>query len=447
MHSLASRLSSGLLISLLIAFALLAVLVSVNIRYVTDDYVASRLQHDTETLLAAVSFDTKGRLLLDAQRIDQVYNQPFSGHYYVISSGTQSHYSRSLWDQRIEHVALESGEQRRVIQSGPEQQSLLVLSSGYTLQGYPLSISLAEDLNPIRQNIEQFIYMFIFTASGILLILIVLQVLILRHSLKPLQQVKQQLVLLEQGKIERLDSNVPAEIEPVINEVNHLLTVMGQRLQRSRDGLGDLAHAIKKPLTVMRQVLRRMDASEPDRETLTEQVDVIVQLSDRILKRARLAGHSHSGKYFCFDKDLSALIDTLGLMYPQSNIQIEQRIDDNVNCPIDREDMMELLGNLLDNACKWAQHKVRITVSSDQQLNISVEDDGPGIAADQVHELSRRGRRLDESVEGHGFGLAIASDTVSEYQGQMRFSKSTELGGLNVDIVLPLRHKSLESEK
>ena len=398
MRSLETRLSSGLLLSLFIAFTLLALLVSVNIRYVTDDYVASRLQHDTETLLAAISFDEQGQLVLDAQRIDQVYNQPFSGHYYVISSGSQTHYSRSLWDQRIEHIALNSGQQNRAIQSGPEQQSLLVLSSGYTLQGYPLSISLAEDLNPIRQDIDQFIYVFVFIAAGILLVLIVLQVLILRSSLKPLQQVKHQLAQLEQGKIERLDSNVPTEIEPVINEVNHLLAVMAQRLQRSRDSLGDLAHAIKKPLTVMRQTIKRIDTGEADRDILIEQVEEILRLSDRILKRARLAGHSHSAKRFSFDKDLGALIETLGMMYPERNIQIEQRIEDNASCPIDREDMMELLGNLLDNACKWAQHKVRITVSGQQQLLISVEDDGAGIAPEKIQQLSQRGSRLDETV-------------------------------------------------
>lgn len=442
MRSLETRLSSGLLLSLLIAFALLALLLSVNIRYVTDDYVASRLQHDTDSLLAAISFDKNGRLMLDAKRIDQVYNKPFSGHYYVISSGAQTHYSRSLWDQRLEHVRLNSGQQSRVIQSGPEQQSLLVLSSGYTLQGNPVSISLAEDLGPIRQDIEQFIYMFIFIAGGILLTLIVLQVLILRSSLKPLQLIQHQLSQLEQGKIERLDTNVPREIEPVINEVNRLLAVMKQRLQRSRDGLSDLAHAIKKPLTVMRQVIKRDDADEIDSDILLEQVDEVVQLSDRILKRARLAGHRHSSKYFSFKQDLAALIETLGLMYPDKKIQIEQRIDTDVNCTIDREDMLELLGNLLDNACKWAQHKVRITVSARQQLQISVEDDGAGVAAEKIDELSHRGRRLDETVEGHGFGLAIASDMVNEYQGELSFSNSVELGGFRVDIVLPLRFGS-----
>jgi len=101
--------------------------------------------------------------------------------------------------------------------------------------------------------------------------------------------------------------------------------------------------------------------------------------------------------------------------------------------------MMELLGNLLDNAYKWAKYKIRITVSSNQQLHISLEDDGPGIVAEQLDELSQRGKRLDETMEGHGFGLAIASDTVNEYQGEITFDKSTELGGFRVDVVLPLR--------
>ncbi len=438
MHSLQSRLSTGLLLSLIIAFALLAVLVSINLRFVTDDYVASRLQHDSETLLSAIQFDADGSIRLDSARIDQVYNQPFSGHYYVISSSTQTLYSRSLWDHGLEHVTLGSGQQKRSIQDGPEQQSLLVVSSGYTRQGFPLSISLAEDLNPIRQNINRFIYIFALIAGGILFILIVLQVLILRNSLKPLEHIHDELGQLEQGKIERLNTDVPRELEPLINEVNHLLGIMGQRLQRSRDGLSDLAHAIKKPLTVIRQQINRDEIPASNRNALMQQTDEIVRLSDRILKRARLAGHSHSGIHFSFDEDLNALIDTLHMMYPNRNVELERRIPIDASCPIDREDMMELLGNLLDNAYKWARHKVRISVNSNAQLHITIEDDGPGIKADRIQDLSQRGTRLDESIEGHGFGLAIASDTVAEYQGDIEFKTSEELGGFRVDIKIPI---------
>ncbi len=438
MRSLQSRLSTGLLLSLISAFALLALLVSINLRFVTDDYVASRLQHDSETLLRAIQFDVDGTLRLDVTRIDPVYNQPFSGHYYVISSATQILYSRSLWDQRFAHDALGSGQQKRSIQHGPEQQSLLVLSSGYTRQGFALTISLAEDLNPIRQDIDRFIYMFVLIAGAILFTLIVLQVLILRNSLKPLASIHAELGQLEQGKIERLNTDVPRELRPLINEVNHLLGIMGQRLQRSRDGLSDLAHAIKKPLTVIRQLINRDEIPASNQDALMQQTDEIVRLSDRILKRARLAGHSHSGKHFSFDEDLDALIDTLHMMYPDSQVELERNIPIDTSCPIDREDMMELLGNLLDNAYKWARHKVRLSISSDEQLHITIEDDGPGIADDRMRELSQRGTRLDESVEGHGFGLAIASDTVAEYSGDLEFKSSDKLGGFRVDITIPL---------
>ena len=438
MRSLQSRLGSGLLLSLVIAFALLTLLVSMNLRVLAEDYVASRLQHDTESLLTAVRFDQHGAITLDPQDIDPVYNQPFSGHYYVISSSTQTLYSRSLWDQRLDHVSLDSGQQERSIQAGPEQQSLLVLSSGYLRQGVPLSISLAEDLNPIQDDINRFIYVFVLIAGGILFVLILLQVIILRGSLKPLDRIHDELGLLEQGKVDRLNTDVPRELQPLINEVNSLLVIMSQRLQRSRDGLSDLAHAIKKPLTVMRQLINDNDIPEGNRHELARQTDEIVRLSDRILKRARLAGHSHAGRHFSFDEDLTALLDTLRMMYPDKQVELLRMISPGTRCPIDREDMMELLGNLLDNACKWARSKIRIQTESRHRLMISIEDDGPGIEPGRIQELSKRGRRLDESVAGHGFGLAIASDTVAEYKGRMEFKRSAELGGFRVDIELPI---------
>ncbi len=437
MHSLQSRLSSGLLLSLIVTFALLTLLMSISLRVVTDDYVASRLQHDSETLLGALQFNQLGKLEISPERIDQVYSLPYSGHYYIIYSESETHYSRSLWDYPLEKVVLDSGQQQRSIQTGPEQQILLVLSSAYTLQGKKLGISIAEDLNPIRKNIDQFIYVFISIAGVILLTLIVLQIAILRRSLKPLQDIHNELGELEQGKIERLNTDVPVELEPLINQVNQLLTLMQQRLKRSRDGLSDLAHAVKKPLTVIKQQINRNNIPESARQELMSQTDEIVRLSDRILKRARLAGHSHSGSHFLFKEDLSALADTLAMMYPDNVIELERQIPVDIQCSIDREDMMELLGNLLDNAFKWAKSRVRISVTSNEQMHITVEDDGNGIEPGRLHELSQRGARLDESIEGHGFGLAIARDTVEEYQGEIRFSASGELGGFRVDVVIP----------
>lgn len=437
MQSLQTRLSSGLFFSLIIVFSALWLLVSFNIHFLAEEYIASRLKHDADTLLNAVSFDASDNLAVDDDRIDQVYNQPFSGHYYVISAHTQHTQSRSLWDQQLKHISTPTGEQLRTNQSGPEKQSLLVVSSGYKKFDKLLTISIAEDLNPIKENIMQFQYWFAAMLLAMLLILVVLQALILRYSLKPITRIHTELKSLEQGELNKLSTDSPSELRPLVNEVNHLLSVMEQRLRRSRDSLGDLAHAIKKPLTVIKQFINKSDIPDTVKDILTQQYDEIHQLTDRILKRARLAGHSHSGSLFSFSEDLPALIKTLEMMHANKALQLTINISNNITFPVDREDMLELLGNLLDNAFKWAEQKINISVSVNSSLNICIEDDGSGVKPEKIKELSKRGVRLDEKVVGHGFGLAISSDIVNDYGGSISFKKSDNLGGFMVEIKIP----------
>ena len=156
MRSIQSKLSAGLLLSLIIAFSALWILVSINIQFLAKEYIASRLVHDAEMLLNTINFNNNDVLTIDETRIDLIYNQPFSGHYYVISSGGQSINSRSLWDHKLRVIAVSTGQQLRTLQQGPEQQSLLLISGGYKKQNNEITISIAEDLNPINKNINQF---------------------------------------------------------------------------------------------------------------------------------------------------------------------------------------------------------------------------------------------------------------------------------------------------
>jgi len=438
MQSLQSKLGTGLLLSLIIAFSALWLLVSINIQYLAEEYIASRLKHDAETLLSNVKFENKNHITIDTMRVGLVYNQPFSGHYFVISTENQTITSRSLWDQKLNHQKVNTGQQLQLLQPGPEQQSLLLLSAGYKKQGQQLTITVAEDLNPINKNINQFKYGFAAMAIGMLLILVMFQTLILRKSLIPLIKIQHELKSLQQGQLEKLSTDVPGELHPLINEVNHLLEVMQQRLLRSRNSLGDLAHAIKKPLTVIKQLTDKNDIPEISKNTLIKQADDIYQITERILKRARLAGHSHSGTLFSFTDDLSALIKTLEMIHTKKTLKLTTHIPDNIICPVDREDMMELLGNLLDNAYKWATQKITLSVNTNSDLHICIEDDGPGAEHKKINELSKRGVRLDEKVQGHGFGLAITADIITDYNGSINFKQSDELGGFKVDIILPL---------
>jgi len=438
MQSLQSKLSTGLLLSLIIAFSALWLLVSINVQFLAEEYIASRLEHDAETLLSSVSFDKNGKLTVDSRRVGLVYTPPFSGHYYVINTDTQSVTSRSLWDQKLIHETVSTGQQKHSLQQGPDKQSLLLMSAGYKKQGYQLTITVAEDLNPINENIDQFKYWFAAMAVSMLLILVILQIFILRKSLTPLIKIQNELQLLEQGQLDKLSTDAPSELHPLINEVNHLLEIMQQRLLRSRNALSDLAHAIKKPLTVIKQITDKNDIPDTVKTTLIKQADDIYQITDHILKRARLAGHGHSGTLFSFTDDLPALIKTLDMMHASKTLQLNTHILDNIVCPVDREDMMELLGNLLDNAYKWAAQKIMLRVNIDSDLHILIEDDGPGADHEKISELSKRGVRLDEKIRGHGFGLAIAADIIADYKGRMNFKQSDDLGGFRVDITLPL---------
>jgi len=443
MHSIQSKLGSGLLLSLIIAFSLLWFVVSLNAQYLAEQYIASRLKHDADSLLSSIRINNSQpgnlKLELKSARVGQIYTQPFSGHYYVISTTEQSLSSRSLWDKKLLPTRVDIGEISQSQQDGPENQSLLVLSAGYQKQNLAFTITVAEDLNPIQENIQKFHIWFAALAFLMLVILVVFQSIILRWSLSPLNKTHQELKSLERGQLKKLSTNVPAELSPFINEVNRLLEIMEQRFNRSRNALSDLAHAIKKPLTVIQQLSQKAALPQETKTTLLEQSEEIYQLTDRILKRARLAGDSHSGARFSFTDDLPMLIKTLDMMYANKTCQINNALAKSQSYPVDREDMLELLGNLLDNAYKWSDKVIQLSISANNDsLQIVIEDDGPGAAPEKVTDLSKRGIRLDEKTQGHGFGLAIANDIVNDYKGSIIFSQSAELGGLKSDIKLPI---------
>lgn len=440
MRSLQSRLGLGLLLSLLVVFLILWLIVSSAIRNVAQDYIATRLEHDSETLLAILNFDADGAPVIDTARIDAIYQRPFSGHYYQINQAAAELRSRSLWDDRLAVPAQASGESSRLRIKGPQDQPLLVVANGYTKQAKALTIVVAEDLSAVEADIEAFQLRFGITALLMLLLLGLANVIMVRRGLRPLKQLRDEVRDLEHGQRQELSHAVPNEVAPLVSEINHLLQMLNTRLRRSRHALGDLAHAIKKPLTVLRQLEREpIVVAEPElQKTLTRQVDAMQQQIEHVLRRARLAGEGHAGTLFDASADLPVLLDALQKMYRHKDLHIDTDIQAGESILADREDILELLGNLLDNACKWAQQQVRFELHHAASWEVTIEDDGPGIDAVRISELSQRGKRLDESVEGHGLGLAIVRDIVEQYHGSIEFSHSLALGGLKVEVTLPL---------
>jgi len=438
MNSLERWLQSGLGLALVILFGLLWLLGNHAIRGLTEGFIVSRLEHDAESVLSALTLDPV-QPRVRRQRISEFYGQPFSGHYYVIrmDDGLELT-SRSLWDQGLSLTPVAPGDSRTSIVSGPAGQQLLVLERGFLKQGRKITLAVAEDLTPLQAQRDAFRLFFGLFALGGLLLLLTIQGAIVRYTVRRLEPVRHEIQELAQGTRDSLSEDVPKEIKPLVRELNHLLMLMTQRLERSRNALGNLTHALKGPLSILTQYLDQPQAGlKGERQQARAQAERIRQLMERELKRARLAGTGVSGQRFDPHLEMPDLIGVLRKVHREKSLDIQLKLANDITAFADREDMLELLGNLLDNACKWARGSVCCTMEAGEENWIAVENDGPVLSAGELDQLVKRGTRLDETVEGHGLGLAITKDIVKLYGGSIGFDHSPSLGGLRVIVKLP----------
>ncbi len=273
-----------------------------------------------------------------------------------------------------------------------------------------------------------------------MLILLLLQRLTVGNALRPLEQARQQIAQLQQGLRGQLDSQVPQELEPLVAQINHLLAHTENTLTRSRNALGNLGHALKTPLAVLLSLASReeLDAYPELQATLREQLAQIEQRLARELGRARLAGEALPGAQFDCAEELPGLFATLAMIHDR-DLKLAWQAAQGLRLPWDREDLLELLGNLLDNACKWAESEVSLSIAVEPSgFRLWVDDDGPGVQANNRDEVLGRGARLDEQVAGLGLGLGIVRDIVEAWSGSLQLLDSP-LGSLRVSIELPAR--------
>jgi len=400
-------------------------------------YLEAGLRNDSENLLVALVRGPQG-LQLDERHLSPAYQRPFSGHYFRIDFADSHWRSRSLWDQelpRLDHPGLHSN-----LQLGPEGQQLLVLRSDYRRLGQSISISVAQDYTPVRESFKRMQQVGLGLGLAGLMLILLLQRITVRRALRPLERAREQIAQLQQGRRSQLDDRVPVELEPLVAQINHLLAHTEDSLKRSRNALGNLGHALKTPLAVLLSLAssEKLDAHPELRKTLKEQLEQVQQRLNRELNRARLSGDALPGALFDCDTELPGLLATLNMIHGE-HLELSYRAPGGLQLPWDREDLLELLGNLLDNACKWADAEVRLSVvETAGGFALSVEDDGPGIPEDQRDQVFSRGTRLDEQTDGHGLGLGIVRDIVDTWGGVLRLEES-EWGGLKVVIDLPRR--------
>ncbi|MGB5835088.1 MAG: HAMP domain-containing sensor histidine kinase [Thiohalocapsa sp.] len=442
MNSLAARLNLGLTLSLALLIAAAWWLGHEALHRSTELYVLSRLQHDTEALLGKLRHRADGKPQLTGDGSMPIYGQPFSGHYFkIITDDGDSLRSRSLWDRDLDLNLIPHGATNEWKIHGPMGQSLLVRGAGYQVDGEFVTVAVAEDLTPLLFALRGFERLFAVLAVVGLGSMILIQRLIVRQTFRRLRPVYRNIDDLERGSKRCLTEAVPDEILPLVRKLNGLLAVYDKRLARSRNAAGNLAHAIKGPLNLILQQLERpgRQLADDTRSVCIQQVERLRALVERELKRARIAGGGAPGSVFDPASELPVLRDLLLRTYLGKDLTVNCAVDLQTPLAADREDMLELFGTLLDNACKWAIHRVDCRLEPTKTgIRASVDDDGPGCDEDELGPIRERGARLDERIAGHGLGLSIAAEIVALYGGELTLGRSERLGGFSARVELPL---------
>lgn len=445
MKSLRRQLSLGLTLSLVGLLTLQWAVVTFTIDHLIQSQMTERMQQEAEGLLAGVTVNARGQPVLEQRLMTASYQRPFSGRYFVLmTDASHKLQSRSAWDIALPVTPLAVGEQQVSHISGPEDQPLLLLGHGYRKQQRNITIYVAESLVELQHSLRVFHGIYGALSLLGLLALLALQRWIVLNSLHPLHEIKENLARVASGELQQINARGPAEVMPLVNEFNRILKSASQKSKRSRLSIGNLAHALKTRLAHLQLLFdseSRIGITQL-RQAMKACAEEIHHDVERELKRARLMGDVYSSQQTDLEVEVPKLVSTLQKIYSEKQVAFAWQHDSQTKLMLDREDMLELLGNLLDNAFKWCRGQVQLNIQAESNvtgqpgISIVVEDDGPGSSAPELDSLLQRGMRMDESKPGSGLGLAIVQDIVQHYHGSIVLDHSARLGGLRIQLRL-----------
>jgi signal transduction histidine kinase len=385
---------------------------------------------------------------------DPVFELPLSGWYWQVTrldpGKTDVRASRSLWDGGLPHlqdlgIAAGVDGSREGYVKGPEDQRLRLAERTIDLgdDGHYL-VAVAGDAAEISDETRSFDQALIITFALLAAVLLLTTMFQVRFGLAPLKRITDSLAAIRSGTAERLSGQFPEEIAPLARETNALIDANREIVERARTHVGNLAHALKTPLSVMVNEAST-HGQDPFAQKVLEQADIMRDQVARHLERARLAArHTVVGSVTDVAGVVDALARTMGKIHRDRGIAVEVRNDAEARFRGERPDLEEMVGNLVDNACKWASSQVAIEVVREQPatpganatVRITVDDDGRGLSPSEREQVAKRGRRLDETKPGSGLGLSIVVELASLYGGELKLD-SAPLGGLRAELTLP----------
>jgi len=399
-----------------------------------------RLQSYIYALLAAADEDDGGRMIPPQEIPEPRFSKPDSGLYAMIvgQDGRPLWHSRSLAGRSVNIVQQQSPGQRefrRLTQAGME---LYAISFGVAWEDYAkaeklYTFAVAEDTSAFEEQIDSFRTSLWSWLGAMAVVLLLAQGFILRWGLRPLRSVESDLQRIEQGSAEHLDGTYPKELTGLTSSLNSLIEHSKLVQTRYRNSLDDLAHSLKTPLALMQSFCEGKSGQVGQQRTLVrEQVERMDGIINHQLQRAAVSGRATLARSVPLQHVLERLVRSLQKVYREKQVDVRLNLEPGAIFYGDQADLTEALGNLLENAYKYCSGKVRVCVRYEKKtasgLEITIEDDGHGIDPAMIDTVLQRGKRMDETVPGHGIGLSMAEEIISVYGGELNIGSSS-LGG------------------
>ena len=443
MDSLSRRLLASVAVPLALFAALMMLVLDIGFRTLAERSLRQVLDSQIVALIAAAEPQPNGGYAPPPQALDPGLARPRSGLYAEIRSPQHRWRSPSMAGLSADFGEPPASRQRELYYADFGRDRVAIESRTIRFENDPhgartLIFSVAASLGPYEQQLWRFRSELLAWFTGSMVLLLVTLAALQHWVLAPVRRLEREIHEVEEGRTEKLGTGYPRELAGVARNLNALLIGERRRVVRYRDTLGNLAHSLKTPLAVMRSSL---PAGTPP-GTLGAEIDRMSGIIEHQLKRAAASGGALLGAAPVeVEQVATELRMALLRVYAGKDLIIELALAPGAQFIGDRGDLTELLGNLLDNACKWCRSRVRLTAGSDgamqvrERLSLTIEDDGPGISAADRARVLERGVRADASVPGHGLGLAMVRDTVDLYGGQLMIDRSP-LGGARVAVRL-----------
>ena len=443
-HSLRFRLLAAAAGSTLLALILAGFSLVTLFEHHLERRFNSELATYTNQLVGRIDADQQGRIHVHGNLADPRFEEPLSGLYWQIQDDTHRTLlrSRSLWDNKLDlpKDELSLGDVHHHTLAGPDGQPLMVSERQVILEpdtlGRRVRVAVARnrgDLDAAREAFARDMLPYFALLAIFLMAASWVQV---RTGLAPLEQLRRGVLSIRRGRLQRLQGPYPDEVTPLVDEINELLEMRDRMVENARSWTADLAHGLKTPLSALAADAQRL--RNAGQEEVADDLDDLAQVMrrrvDRELIRARLRSSDTAvARQTDLTTAIQRILKTLTRTPEGQAKNWHAEMPDWAAVAMREDDLIELLGNLLDDAGKWARQNVWITVAPGSCIRLSIEDDGPGVPQESLLRLGERGLRLDEQIRGHGLGLAIVRDIVAAYEGTVEFTRSQH-GGLAVHV-------------